>query len=433
MISWSKRYLNSLIITSAKAVEERFLFVLEKSKHHKVFTTIESTTTRKLLNLVIKARLKGLDYSSISQIVTQAGAAYRAAWEEAEAQVASEPPSERAICETLEEQLRRYLTTSMLAEVVDLAKEEAELETEDLQSLINQYYLDVNFSYDFREIVVDENLDSDVIAKRYQHTRRVPFVVKQLNEIMRGGAGLGELWLIIGGQNAGKSHALVATACEAALNGETVVVFTLEMNAASYEERILSNLSGVPIVLIQQQLDKATKTVQNLLKKSGGAIYIKEYPTGTATVTHFRNYFARLRAKGLVPSVACIDYADLMRPPGYGRDLKDYQSLGVLYRELRRFCQEESVAGWTASQLNRGGVTKNEEADETDIAGAFEKLPIVDGAFVLRSTKDEKNINRARFLLAKNRTNAKVKNGKIVEVAVEMQTETMRIEGLGFV
>lgn len=432
VVEWASRFIDALIVTIPKASHEQLLFVMEKAITHRLFSTIEHKDRRKLLTLITKSRLKSLSEIDIEQVVTSAGKEMKLAWKEAHTEVADTPLSEKNLADMLSEQLERHLTANVFADLVDMAQEDEPVETQDMKDLVNQYFVDINFRHDFREIVLGKGYKAEDTLGRQKNVRKVPFVLDHFNELMRGGAGVGELWLVIGGQNSGKSHTLVATAAAAALAGETVVIFTLEMSAASYEERILSNLTGVPAILLSNWLKENPKKAERIINKLASNIYIKEYPTGSAGVAHFKNYFAKLRMTGVTPTVCVVDYADLMKASGWSRD-KEYLANAATYRELRRFCQEEDVVCWTATQLNRGGVSKGEEADETDVAGAFEKLPIVDGAFVLRATKQERGMGRGRFLLAKNRTNTKLHKGKVAELLVEMQSDTMNIEGLSWV
>ena len=64
---------------------------------------------------------------------------------------------------------------------------------------------------------------------------------------------------------------------------------------------------------------------------------IKEYPTGTASVTTIRNHIEKLALRNFKPSLILIDYADIMR------STRQYDSLR---HELKLIYDEMDVDIW---------------------------------------------------------------------------------------
>ncbi len=95
------------------------------------------------------------------------------------------------------------------------------------------------------------------------------------------------------------------------------------------------------------------KKVNRFNKFFGKYGRIVHMPSKTVTVQDIRNEVSRLEfEQNFIPDVIVIDYADLIKPDGNGRNEKRHQ-LDDIWEYLRGWGQENSVTIITASQTNR--------------------------------------------------------------------------------
>lgn len=133
----------------------------------------------------------------------------------------------------------------------------------------------------------------------------------------------------------------------------------------------------------------------------GNNLIIKEFPTGSLTVSGLKRYLDILEStEKFIPDVLLIDYADLMKPSTRNGELRT--QLGDLYVDLRGLAVERNICLVSASQSNAKGVQSN-LIDTVHAAEAFSKIGIVDVVLTLSKTKAESELNLARLFVAASR------------------------------
>jgi replicative DNA helicase len=131
-----------------------------------------------------------------------------------------------------------------------------------------------------------------------------------------------------------------------------------------------------------------------------GRLYIKEYPTNTASVFTVRSHIERLDLKGFKPDIVIIDYADIMRSSRQFDSLR--HELKLVYEELRGLAMEIGIPIWTASQSNKEGAN-SEIIDMTNMSEAYGKAMICDFIISISRRSHEKASGWGRLFVAKNR------------------------------
>jgi replicative DNA helicase len=95
---------------------------------------------------------------------------------------------------------------------------------------------------------------------------------------------------------------------------------------------------------------------------------------------------------------------DIMALPTHIQE--EHKQLAWLGVELRALAYEMNVAMWTATQTNRGAVSK-QTAMGDDIAGDFTKVATCDALISLNQTLKEAEDDAARIFWVKNRVGRK--------------------------
>ena len=247
----------------------------------------------------------------------------------------------------------------------------------------------------------DNNFGHDFIKdfeERYTLTSRDPVSTgfERVDEICKGGLGKSELGVVIAPTGAGKSMVLVHLGAQALKQGKTVVHYTLELQDTVVGNRYDSCISEIPL----GDLFQNKKQVMYKIKDIPGQLIIKEYPTKSASTETIKNHIERLRKKGIEPDMIIMDYADLLRPTRSSKE-KRYD-LENTYEELRAIAQIYKCPVWTASQTNRSGLNAEVITMEA-ISEAFNKCFVADFICSLSRTIQDKQANKGRMFIAKNR------------------------------
>jgi replicative DNA helicase len=263
--------------------------------------------------------------------------------------------------------------------------------------LTGEDVLDVGVDY---TADVGERLDSYAEEKK----EVVPTVIKDLDRAMNGGCSRGELFVVLAPPKRGKSTTLVnigygpLTMINPATNvGYNVAYYSCEMNAKKIARRFDDRLAEEDFkykstnrALYRERLIDRTK------KFIKGRLFIKSYPTRTASVTTLRSHLSLLAARDFKPDLVIVDYADIMKPERRLGEMRHEQA--GIYEDLRTLAGEYNCVVWTASQAIRSAVGKD-SLDIGDFAEAFEKAAIVDGAIGFCQSKDERIEGECRLAL----------------------------------
>ena len=157
--------------------------------------------------------------------------------------------------------------------------------------------------------------------------------------------------------NVGKSSVKCHFASHYLTIGKNVLFITMEMAEKEIAKRIDANLLNVSMDDLAS-LDEQTymKKVDRVTAKTVGKLVIKEFPTATAGVTHFRALLNELRLKkNFVPDVIFVDYMNICCSSRIkmGGSVNSYTYIKSIAEELRGLAVEYDVPIITSSQLNR--------------------------------------------------------------------------------
>lgn len=224
--------------------------------------------------------------------------------------------------------------------------------------------------------------------------------IAELDNLLYGGIKPQQLGLIAGGTGRGKSIFLQWLSRVAILLGKKVVYFTLELSEEDIAERFDALFSHIKIGELQTYNNELYNHLAGMSSKFGKNLCIKSYPADVATVTTLKSFLQQLSGIGFVPDLVVVDYLDLLKP--HRNYNSQYEELDAITKALHGFSKEVGTRVWTATQLNRSGLVA-ETPDESTIAGAVAKLFTPDVAIFMAQTKEEREDQIMRLLVAKNR------------------------------
>jgi len=235
----------------------------------------------------------------------------------------------------------------------------------------------------------------------YRDRETVTTGIRDLDNLLRGGFGIGEIASVLGVTSAGKSMALIQFGRAALIAGNDVVEYTLELSDTEVGSRYDASISGVRYGKTKDNFATVSSKVGRFRRLTGGAtLFIKEYPTKGVGVDAIRAHLRMVEAY-VKPRLVLVDYADILKTDSASD--KRYEGLQNIYEELRGLAMEFEVAVCTASQCNRDALSKV-WIDLDNISESFGKAMVADVLIAINRTREEGQQNKARLAVVKNRT-----------------------------
>lgn len=281
---------------------------------------------------------------------------------------------------------------------------------------------DTHIGHDYFE---DAGLRFD---KTHESVDRIAFDIDLLNSITNGGLSAKTLNIVCAGTGVGKSLVLCHIASSAIAQGKNVLYITLEMAEERIAERIDANLLDVSMETLAAMPKKVYEQSFAQLRKrhSFGRLIVKEYPTSTGSVAHFRTLLDELALKkGFAPDLLIIDYINIcasVRLRGNAQ-ANSYSIVKAISEELRGLAVEYNVPLLSATQLNREGF------DNTDpgLTNTSESWGLPQTADLQIALVTSEELEREGVLLVKQLKNRYGDIGKNRRFTVAIDRSKMRI------
>jgi len=240
----------------------------------------------------------------------------------------------------------------------------------------------------------------------HRKEERIPFDLEYFNKITKGGLPAKTLNIALAGTGVGKSLFMCHVAAGAMAQGKNVLYITLEMAEEKIAERIDANLLNVSIdALLELPRDMYDRKVKRVKDMTTGKLIIKEYPTASASTTHFRTLLNELNLKkSFVPDIIFIDYLNIccssrIKP---GSNINSYTYVKSIAEELRGLAVEYGVPIVSATQTTRSGFTSSDPGLE-DTSESFGLPATADLMFALITSEELEALGQIMVKQLKNR------------------------------
>ena len=269
----------------------------------------------------------------------------------------------------------------------------------------------------------DQNVGHDYLQnyeERYDFyhktEEKIPFDLEFFNKITKGGLPNKTLNVALAGTGVGKSLFMCHVTSSCLLQGKNVLYITMEMAEEKIAERIDANLLNVPIQKLHD-LPRAMyeNKISALSKKTQGKLIIKEYPTASAHVGHFKALLNELELKrNIKPDIIFVDYLNICASQRYkGSIVNSYTYVKAIAEELRGLAVETNVPIVTATQTTRSGFGSS-DVDLTDTSESFGLPATADLMFALISTEELEEVGQIMVKQLKNRYHDPTLNKRFV-------------------
>ena len=205
---------------------------------------------------------------------------------------------------------------------------------------------------------------------------RIPTYFTVFDEYINGGFPPYTFNVFTAKIHGGKSNTMANFASRQVLNGHNVVILTLEMSEDAFAQRFDGIYSGLDINRIYLSREYKRNLVDKLKEvkssENRGDIFIKQYPTGDASVLDFRSYLRELSIRDINISIVYVDYINLMKSTYKHKDM--YSNVKRISEELRALSFEFKCPIVSVSQVNREGFFVN--FNEIDYSHTAESMGI---------------------------------------------------------
>jgi archaellum biogenesis ATPase FlaH len=258
-------------------------------------------------------------------------------------------------------------------------------------------------------------------GKRYEFYHRVenkiPFDIEQFNTITSGGVPRKTLNIIMAGTGVGKSLFMCHHASACLTQNLDVLYITCEMAEERIAERIDANLMDLPMDDLKKlPADLYNKKMQKIRKQYTGRLIIKEYPTASANVNHFRALLNDLKTKkNFEPDIIFIDYLNICASARLkmNASVNSYTFIKAIAEEIRGLAVEFDVPIFSATQTNRQGFS-NTDVGLENTSESFGLPATADLMLALISTEELEEQGQIMVKQLKNRYNDISRNKKFV-------------------
>jgi KaiC/GvpD/RAD55 family RecA-like ATPase len=266
-----------------------------------------------------------------------------------------------------------------------------------------------NGMYDDIRAIIDSALKSGMdknigheylkdVESRYRPDAReiIPTPWLDINKLLMGGIGGGDLGLIFGSPGGGKSWMMVAIAGHAVQMGYNVVYYTLELSEVYVGKRFDAFFANEPVNTVHLH----RKKVENVINQLKGKLVVKEFSMGKTSAQTLESHVQKLKDTDQAPDLIIIDYIDLLRSPKRSNDRKD--EIDDIYMNIKAMARDMNIPIWSVSQVNRSGA-QDDIIQGDKAAGSYDKIMISDFCMSLSRKKEDKVNGTGRLHVMKNR------------------------------
>ena len=288
---------------------------------------------------------------------------------------------------------------------IDVIDKKSQRSTGEIPDLLKDA-LSVSFDTHIGHDVIE---DADERFEFYnKEEEKIPFDLEYFNKITKGGLPNKTLNICLAGTGVGKSMFMCHMASSALMMGKNVLYLSMEMSEEKIAERVDANVLNIPIKDLPDLSKKQYDTKINRLKnKTKGKLIVKEYPTASAHVGHFRHLLQELDIKkDFQPDMIFVDYLNICASyrirPGAGAN--SYTLVKSIAEELRGLAVEYDLPIISATQTTRSGYGSTDIGLE-DTSESFGLPATADLMFALITSDELEELDQMVVKQLKNRYN----------------------------
>ena len=201
-----------------------------------------------------------------------------------------------------------------------------------------------------------ENLDNH-IKDLTNKEERTPFLWKDWDKYTYGGIPTNEacLFIIMAQPGLGKSQVMMNIGEHYLRQNKNVLMVSLEMSEQMYSRRMSALFTDINVNQLKDHTEVVKKRVTTAkLSMPSARLYIKQYSPNEFSSIKLKAYLAKLeKTKKFIPDIIIVDYLNIMSTNGSSYNMKSYERVGTISKELRSVSIETKIPIISATQANR--------------------------------------------------------------------------------
>jgi hypothetical protein len=244
------------------------------------------------------------------------------------------------------------------------------------------------------------NID-DALEKDFRHP--LPTGIVGVDNVLKGGLGIGELGVVLAPTGTGKTTLLTKFGNTAYNLGYNVVQIFFEDNPGNIKRKhytIWSNITPDEQPEFKEEVKKAVDAAQ---AQSKGSLKLLKLSSDNVTISEIKNKIRKINSENPSNKVdlLIIDYVDCISPERAATG-EEWKGEGSIMRSLESMTSEFNMAVWTATQGNRESIS-SEVVTGDQMGGSIKKAQIAHVILSIGKTLEQKEHNLATLTLLKSR------------------------------
>ena len=282
-------------------------------------------------------------------------------------------------------------------------------------------------------VEVFENIDT---ALQREFRNPIPTGIAEIDTLMGGGLGRGEIGIVLAPSGVGKSTILTIFANTAHMMEKNVLQIIFEDTPDQIRRKHYAIWSDTKLseMKTDTQLAHVREGVVDYYednKENLGKLVIKRFPQDETTIPKIRTWIDRYRKKtGIKFDVVILDYIDCVEP--HKKSVDQNQAELSIIKSFESMAGEYDIPCWTAIQTNRSGFG-SEFVDHGQMGGSIKRAQKTHFLMSVAKTDDQKEaglanikILKARFAQDGQRFEDIIFNNDAVEVVINHENRRSR-------
>jgi replicative DNA helicase len=229
----------------------------------------------------------------------------------------------------------------------------------------------------------------------------VPLGIIGIDNLLKGGLGIGELGVVLAPTGTGKTTLLTKIANSAHAAGKNVLQIFFEDNVTNILRKHYTIWTGIAPDDQLERKEEVIAKVKEIEENSKGQLKLLKMPSDSVTISEIKSKIRKLHSEGFNVDVLLIDYVDCISPERstFG---EEWKGEGSIMRSLEAMTSEFNIAIWTATQGNRESIA-SEVVTTDQMGGSIKKAQIGHVVMSVGKTMEQKEHNLATMTLLKSR------------------------------
>jgi len=250
----------------------------------------------------------------------------------------------------------------------------------------------------------DETTDvfHDIDAALEQDFRHpLPTGIVGVDNLLKGGLGIGELGVVLAPTGTGKTTLLTKFANTAYNLGYNVVQIFFEDNPGNIKRKHYTIWSEIAPDQQPEFKDTVKEKVEEAQTRSKGSLKLLKLASDNVTVSEIKNKIRKMNSDGIKVDLLVLDYVDCISSDK-STNGEEWKGEGSVMRSLESMTGEFEMAIWTATQGNRESIS-SEVVTGDQMGGSIKKAQIAHVILSIGKTLEQKEHNLATLTLLKSR------------------------------